>query len=92
MLPGSSPLTADSPLGRPSTAYALSKARSEQVARDLQAQAKPVTIVQPGMVWGPEDPALGEVVCAHLARTHPTVEVVRYAGGAGAVPLLVGVE
>jgi dihydroxyacetone kinase-like predicted kinase len=39
-----------------------------------------------------EDPALGDAVCAHLARAHPTVEVTRYAGGAGAAPLLVGVE
>ncbi|MBV8988694.1 MAG: SDR family NAD(P)-dependent oxidoreductase [Solirubrobacterales bacterium] len=60
LLPGSPPLTADSPLGQPPTAYARSKARSEQVARGLQAQGKPVTIVQPGMVWGPDDPALGE--------------------------------
>nr|WP_246407365.1 DAK2 domain-containing protein [Modestobacter versicolor] len=39
-----------------------------------------------------EDRALGDTVCAHLAAVHPTVEVVRYEGGAGAVPLLVGVE
>jgi DAK2 domain fusion protein YloV len=38
------------------------------------------------------DPALGDAVSAHLSAVHPTVEVVRYAGGAGAVPLLVGVE
>jgi hypothetical protein len=39
-----------------------------------------------------DDPALGDAVCAHLAVVHPTVEVVRYAGGDGALPLLVGVE
>jgi uncharacterized protein len=39
-----------------------------------------------------EDPALGDAVAGHLAAVHPTVEVVRYEGGAGAVPLLVGVE
>jgi uncharacterized protein len=39
-----------------------------------------------------EDGSLGDAVCAHLATAHPTVEVTRYAGGAGAVPLLVGVE
>jgi uncharacterized protein len=39
-----------------------------------------------------EDPALGDAACAHLSAVHPTVEVVRYAGGGGAVPLLVGVE
>jgi len=60
LLPGSPPLTADSPLSSAPGPYARSKARSEQVARDLQAQGKPVTIVQPGMVWGPDDPALGE--------------------------------
>lgn len=60
LLPGRPPLTADSPVGRPPTAYALSKARSERLARDLQAEGKPVTIVQPGMVWGPDDPAFGE--------------------------------
>ena len=38
------------------------------------------------------DEALGDAVCAHLAAVHPTVEVARYAGGAPAVPLLVGVE
>ncbi|WP_222193879.1 DAK2 domain-containing protein [Modestobacter italicus] len=38
------------------------------------------------------DQALGDAVCGHLAAVHPTVEVVRYAGGAGAVPLLIGVE
>ncbi|WP_448615933.1 DAK2 domain-containing protein [Modestobacter sp. URMC 112] len=35
---------------------------------------------------------LGDAVCAHLSAVHPTVEVVRYAGGPGAVPLLIGVE
>jgi dihydroxyacetone kinase-like predicted kinase len=35
---------------------------------------------------------LGDAVCAHLAHVHPTVEVVRYTGGPGAVPLLIGVE
>ncbi|OMQ14053.1 hypothetical protein A7K94_0219335, partial [Modestobacter sp. VKM Ac-2676] len=38
-----------------------------------------------------EEP-LGDSVCAHLAAVHPTVEVVRYPGGEGALPLLVGVE
>ena len=61
------------------------------VARDLldrllSAGGEMVTVVVG------EDPALGDAVCTHLSRVHPTVEVVRYAGGAGAVPLLVGVE
>ena len=38
------------------------------------------------------DPALGDAACRHLATAHPTVEVVRYDGGAAGVPLLVGVE
>ncbi|MFQ1001389.1 DAK2 domain-containing protein [Modestobacter sp. SSW1-42] len=61
------------------------------VARDLldrllSAGGEMVTVVVG------EDAALGDAVCAHLAAVHPTVDVVRYAGGAGAVPLLVGVE
>jgi DAK2 domain fusion protein YloV len=39
-----------------------------------------------------DTPGLGDAVGAHLATAHPTVEVVRYAGGPGAVPLLIGVE
>ncbi|MGY1769818.1 DAK2 domain-containing protein [Blastococcus sp. SYSU D00813] len=39
-----------------------------------------------------DDPALGDAACRHLATAHPTVEVVRYDGGAAGVPLLVGVE
>jgi dihydroxyacetone kinase-like predicted kinase len=41
---------------------------------------------------GPGLTGLGDAVCAHLSAVHPTVEVVRYAGGPGAVPLLIGVE
>jgi DAK2 domain fusion protein YloV len=43
------------------------------------------------LVVGPDD-ALGDVVCAHLASVHPTVEVIRYAGGPTGLPLQVGVE
>ncbi|WP_409329750.1 DAK2 domain-containing protein [Trujillonella humicola] len=43
------------------------------------------------LVVGP-DAALGDAACRHLATAHPTVEVVRYDGGAAGVPLLVGVE
>ncbi len=42
------------------------------------------------LLVGP-DPALGDAACGHLASAHPTVEVVRYEGGA-AVPLQIGVE
>ena len=54
--------------------------------RLLSAGGEMATLVVGG------DPTLGDAVGAHLAAVHPTVEVVRYAGGAGAVPLLVGVE
>jgi uncharacterized protein len=43
------------------------------------------------LVVGP-DPALGDVVCRHLARAHPTVEVTRYDGAPAGVHLQVGVE
>ncbi|RBY86325.1 DAK2 domain-containing protein [Blastococcus sp. TF02A-30] len=38
------------------------------------------------------DEALGDAVCAHLSAVHPTIEVLRYAGGPGTAPLQVGVE
>ncbi|SFL82341.1 DAK2 domain-containing protein [Geodermatophilus ruber] len=38
------------------------------------------------------DTALGDAVCAHLGSAHPTVEVTRYDGGPGGLPLQVGVE
>jgi uncharacterized protein len=43
------------------------------------------------LVVGP-DPALGDVVCRHLGRAHPTVEVTRYDGAPSGVHLQVGVE
>ncbi len=43
------------------------------------------------LVVGP-DAAVGDAVCRHLARVHPTIEVVRYDGGPEGVPLQVGVE
>ncbi|HEY8370793.1 MAG TPA: NAD-dependent epimerase/dehydratase family protein, partial [Thermodesulfobacteriota bacterium] len=60
LLPGDGELRPDSPVGRPPTAYARSKAQAEEVARALQAGGAPVTIVYPGMVWGPHDPCEGE--------------------------------
>ena len=53
-------LTADAPVGRPAGPYAQSKAASEAIARRLQDQGAPVVITQPGAVWGPDDPHLGE--------------------------------
>ncbi|MFW3169476.1 DAK2 domain-containing protein [Geodermatophilus sp. CPCC 206100] len=43
------------------------------------------------LVVGPDAP-LGDAVCRHLSAVHPTVEVARYDGGPGGVPLQVGVE
>jgi nucleoside-diphosphate-sugar epimerase len=61
LLPPSGPvLGPDEPLKTPVAAYPASKAASERVARDLQATGAPVTIVQPGSVWGPHDPHFGE--------------------------------
>ena len=43
------------------------------------------------LVVGPDE-ALGDTVCRHLARQHPTIEVTRYGGGADGILLQVGVE
>lgn len=53
-------LTADSELGQPVGTYLTTKRDSDQLARALQAQDRPVIITYPGSVWGPEDPHLGE--------------------------------
>jgi DAK2 domain fusion protein YloV len=66
-------------------------AEQAAVARDLLDRLLSAGGEMATLVVG-EDPALGDAVCAHLAAVHPTVEVVRYAGGAGSQPLLVGVE
>lgn len=60
LLPSRKAITTDSPPGRPPTPYALSKARAEEIARRFQADGVPVTIINPGMVWGPDDPVMGE--------------------------------
>ena len=43
------------------------------------------------LVVGP-DVALGDAVCAHLSAVHPTIEVIRYAGGPSGILLQIGVE
>lgn len=65
-------LHADSPLGAPMGVYAQTKRDSEAVARELQAQGKPVITVYPGGVWGPDDPYLGEScqLAIHIAKGH----------------------
>lgn len=60
LLPATEPLTDRSPVGNPRPAYSKSKAAAERVARDFQANGSPVIIVNPGSVWGPHDPHLGE--------------------------------
>lgn len=66
LLPAKRPLSPDSPVGDPPTPYARSKAAADELARRAQARGEPVTIVYPGMVWGPHDPGLGE--SSRLAR------------------------
>ncbi len=60
LLPSDVTVTRESPPGRPHTPYALSKARSDEVARSFQSNGTSVTIIYPGMVWGPDDPVVGE--------------------------------
>jgi dihydroflavonol-4-reductase len=67
LLPPVGVLDAASPVGRPRGAYASSKAETEHMARQLQTEGAPIVITNPGMVWGPHDPHLGET--ASLARS-----------------------
>jgi dihydroxyacetone kinase-like predicted kinase len=62
-----------------------------EVARDLLDRLLSAGGELVTLVVGP-DAALGDAVCRHLSRVHPTVEVTRYEGGAAGAPLLVGVE
>src|SRR5262249_51739765 len=55
-------LTPDSLVNRPPWPYCRSKADSELVAREFQAQGAPVVSVLPAGLWGPHDPHLGEGV------------------------------
>ena len=59
-LPSSATITHDSPLGSTRAPYARSKAASEAIARQIQADGTPVAIVSPTSVWGPNDPSCGE--------------------------------
>jgi len=51
-----------SPPGDSPFPYCRSKANQEALAQELQATGAPVTIVNPGAVWGPYDPHGGESV------------------------------
>lgn len=44
----------------PKDVYARSKAMAEGIAREHQAQGRPVVCVYPGAVWGPFDPTLAD--------------------------------
>jgi dihydroflavonol-4-reductase len=52
-------LTADDPVGTASAMYSRTKADADRLARRLQDDGAPVTIVYPGSVQGPDDPTLG---------------------------------
>ena len=49
------PVTPDHPVGKPRYPYARSKARCETLARSLQDDGRPVVIVYPALVIGPDD-------------------------------------
>ena len=51
-------ITPDSPLSSPSTEYGRSKVSSERLARRLQDEGHPITIVYPGGILGPDQPSL----------------------------------
>jgi len=59
LLPGER-LTSRSPLGAPYGPYQTSKTAAEASARALQDEGAPVVITNPGSVFGPHDPHLGE--------------------------------
>jgi len=48
-------MTPDDPVVTPRSTYAITKAESERIAREIQARA-PVTIVYPTAIQGPDDP------------------------------------
>jgi len=50
---------ADDPVGRPRAMYGATKARAEEIARELAARGAPVSIVYPSSVHGPHDPTVG---------------------------------
>jgi dihydroflavonol-4-reductase len=59
LFPAAGPvLTAEESVKRPRDLYTRSKADSERLARQLQADGAPVVITYPGWVVGPDDPTL----------------------------------
>lgn len=61
VVPADRPVGPDSPTTtKPGGVYGASKAESELLARQHQADGAPVVTVMPATVWGPDDPYLGE--------------------------------
>lgn len=58
-------ITAYSPLVESNTRYGRSKAASDALVRELQAQGKPVAIVYPSAILGPDDPGRSESMSAY---------------------------
>ena len=55
---------ADSPLVDSSSRYGRSKAASDRLAREMQADGAPITIVYPSGIIGPDDPGRSESMSA----------------------------
>lgn len=56
------PAAPEPPVGTLRTPYFASKVAAERIARELQAAGAPVVTTYPGNVWGPHDPAAGEMI------------------------------
>ena len=72
--PSGTVITANDALASPRTAYGRSKLAAERYVRGLQADGAPVTIVYPGGVCGPDQPALDalmEGLAAALGKVWP---------------------
>jgi dihydroflavonol-4-reductase len=54
------PLGLDSPVRETPSPYGRSKAEAERLARRMQDEGAPITIVYPASVWGSRDPYVGE--------------------------------
>jgi len=61
-LPQKQAAPVEPPVGCCRTPYVCSKVAAERFARALQAKGAPVVTTYPGNVWGPHDPAAGEMV------------------------------
>lgn len=67
-------MTAEDPVSRPRSMYAVTKARAEEIAREIQKRA-PLTIVYPTAVHGPHDPtfSIGPQNVASVLRERKTL-------------------